>query len=250
MGDLVVPNPANGYVYECSTAGTSGDTAPTFPTGSGATVTDGTAVWTEEQAYPPVISSGTLNFNGSGALTSWTDANNNTYPRHHQHYRNQRQRPGRWRQQPDVQLGPQQQWRAASDPDGGGQQYASPTQDGYSSGTLTDFSINSDGTIEGTFANGTKILGQIALAGFNNEQGLSRQGSDNFAATLASGQAAVGAPGTGGLGSLTGGSLEGSNVDISTEFSNLIIAQREFEANAKSITTFDEIMQDTINLKH
>ena len=81
-------------------------------------------------------------------------------------------------------------------------------------------------------------------------EGLSRQGSDNFAATLASGQAAIGAPGTSGLGSLTGGSLESSNVDISTEFSNLIIAQREFEANAKSITTFDEVMQDTINLKH
>ena len=59
------------------------------------------------------------------------------------------------------------------------------------------------------------------------------------------GRLPIGAPGAGGLGSLTGGSLEGSNVDISAEFSNLIIAQREFEANAKSITTFDEVMQDT-----
>jgi flagellar hook protein FlgE len=126
---------------------------------------------------------------------------------------------------------------------------ASTYQDGYGSGTLQDFTITSDGTIQGSFTNGNKVLGQIVLASFANVQGLSREGGSNFRETLASGQAVIGAPGTSGRGTLSGGSLENSNVDISAEFSKLIIAQRGFEANAKAITTFDEVMQDTIQLK-
>lgn len=122
------------------------------------------------------------------------------------------------------------------------------TQDGKTSGTLTSFSIGSDGTVTGTFSNGTEVLGQIVLASFGNEQGLSRAGSSDYAATIASGDAVVGAPGTGSLGTLTGGALELSNADMSTEFSNLIIAERGYQANAKSVTTFDQIEQDTINL--
>lgn len=127
---------------------------------------------------------------------------------------------------------------------------SSTQQDGTSSGTLTDFSIGSDGTITGSFSNGTtSALGQLALASFANEQGLERIGNTDYSPTLASGQAVVGAPGTAGRGTLSGGSLELSNVDISTEFANLIIAQRAFEANAKAVTTFDTIMSDTINMK-
>ena len=127
---------------------------------------------------------------------------------------------------------------------------SSTQQDGASSGTLTNFSIGPDGTITGSFSNGkTAALGQLALANFANVQGLQRSGNANYSETLASGQAVLGTAGTGGRGTLAGGSLELSNVDISTEFANLIVAQRAFEANAKAVTTFDQITQDTINMK-
>jgi flagellar hook protein FlgE len=123
-------------------------------------------------------------------------------------------------------------------------------QDGAASGTLQSFSIGSDGTITGSFSNGTTAtVGQIALASFADEQGLSRNGDNTYSPTLASGQATVGAPTSGGLGSISGGSLEASNVDIATEFANLIVAQRSYEANARVVTTFDQIAQDTIALK-
>jgi len=126
---------------------------------------------------------------------------------------------------------------------------SSTQQDGAGSGSLVNFSIGSDGTITGSFSNGkTAALGQIALASFANNEGLQRVGDTDFMATLASGQAVNGTPGTGGRGNLSGGALELSNVDIATEFSNLIVAQRAFEANAKAVTTFDQVTQDTINL--
>ncbi len=122
------------------------------------------------------------------------------------------------------------------------------SQDGNTSGSLTGFSIGTDGTITGAFTNGSQVLGQVALANFANLQGLSKEGSNNYAATISSGSAVIGGPGTSSLGSLTGSALENSNVDMSTEFTNLIIAERGFQANAKSVTTFDQIAQDTINL--
>jgi len=127
---------------------------------------------------------------------------------------------------------------------------SSTQQDGSSSGSLVKFTIGSDGTITGSFSNGkTQALGQLALATFANNQGLQLDGNTDFSPTLASGQAVVGAPGGGGRGSLSGGALELSNVDIATEFANLIVAQRGFEADAKAVTTFDEITRDTIALK-
>jgi flagellar hook protein FlgE len=123
-------------------------------------------------------------------------------------------------------------------------------QDGSSSGSLVNFAIGSDGTITGSFSNGeTQALGQLALANFANVNGLQLNGSTDFTPTLASGPAVVGVPGSGELGTLSGGSLELSNVDIATEFANLIVAQRGFEADAKAVTTFDQILQDTIALK-
>jgi flagellar hook protein FlgE len=123
-------------------------------------------------------------------------------------------------------------------------------QDGSSSGSLVSFSIGSDGTITGSFSNGeTQALGELALANFANVNGLQLNGGTDFTPTLASGPAVVGIPGQGVLGTISGGSLELSNVDIATEFANLIVAQRGFEADAKAVTTFDQILQDTIALK-
>ncbi|MBI3646157.1 MAG: flagellar hook protein FlgE [Acidobacteriales bacterium] len=127
---------------------------------------------------------------------------------------------------------------------------SSTQQDGAGSGTLVKFEIGSDGTITGAFSNGkTAILGQLALATFANNQGLLRTGNNGFSETLASGQPVIGGPGTSGRGTLAGGALELSNVDIAKEFAALIVAQRGFQANARAVTTFDEITQETINLK-
>ncbi|HVO57203.1 MAG TPA: flagellar hook protein FlgE [Dongiaceae bacterium] len=127
---------------------------------------------------------------------------------------------------------------------------ASTTQDGFTSGTLVSYVIGSDGTIQGTFSNGqTAALGQIALASFQNDQGLVRNGSNEFLASLSSGPANIGVPGTGGRGSLSGGALEQSNVDIATQFAQLILQERGYQANAKAVTTFDEVTQTAINLK-
>lgn len=134
-------------------------------------------------------------------------------------------------------------------------QVASPSaasftnQDGYSSGTLSTFAVQNDGTIEGTFSNGrSAALGQIALANFPNLQGLMRNGSNEYLASIASGAPSIGAPNTGGRGSVSGGALELSNADISTEFTQLIMDERGFQANSRAITTMDNITQEALNL--
>lgn len=126
---------------------------------------------------------------------------------------------------------------------------AATFQNGYGSGTLSDYSITADGTIEGTFSNSqTLALGQIALGNFANPQGLLRAGMNNFQSTLASGAPVIGVAGTAGLGTITGDSLEQSNVDIATEFANMIVTQRGYQANARVVTAFDTLTQTTINI--
>jgi flagellar hook protein FlgE len=122
-------------------------------------------------------------------------------------------------------------------------------QDGYGSGTLQSYSINSTGVVNGVLSNSqTVALGQIALATFPNYDGLTHLGSDDYQANLASGAPSMGTPGTGGSGTLDGGSLEASNVDIATAFTMLIQAERGYQANAKAITTADDVMQASIAL--
>jgi flagellar hook protein FlgE len=123
------------------------------------------------------------------------------------------------------------------------------TQNGFASGTLTSYTIASDGTIEGTYSSGqTSALGQIALANFANPQGLQQVGGNQYLATTAAGVPLVGIAGTGGRGTMTGGYVESSNVDVATEFGKMIQAQQAYQANARSVTTMQTISQDTIQM--
>lgn len=124
-------------------------------------------------------------------------------------------------------------------------------QDGYTSGELTSFSINSDGTITGKFSNEqSKLLGQVVLSSFANPNGLEPKGQNMYAETQASGQALTGTPGEGTkLGSLESGALESSNVDLTSELVNLIVAQRNYQANAQTVKTQDQVMQTLINMR-
>jgi flagellar hook protein FlgE len=122
-------------------------------------------------------------------------------------------------------------------------------QNGYGVGTLTGYTVLSDGTVEGQFSNDqTLALGQVAVAGFANNQGLTQLGSDDYQATFASGAAVIGQAGAGGNGTITGGAVEESNVNLSSEFANMIVAQQNYEANAKALTTMDQVSQALIQI--
>jgi flagellar hook protein FlgE len=126
---------------------------------------------------------------------------------------------------------------------------SSPVQNGQASGTLSSISVLADGTIEGLYTNSqSHSIGQVAVATFANEQGLVRTGGNDYQATVGSGIAAVGVAGTGGRGTITGGSVEASNVDVAAEFSKMIVAQQAYQANAKTVTTFQQISQATIQM--
>ncbi|GHH46407.1 flagellar hook protein FlgE [[Pseudomonas] boreopolis] len=123
------------------------------------------------------------------------------------------------------------------------------SQDGYATGNLSRFEINPDGMVYATFSNGNKtLLGQIALTTFNNKQGLAPQGNNCWAATAAAGSPRTGAPDSADFGSLQSGALEASTVDLTEQLVNMIVAQRNFQANAKMITTQDELTQTVINI--
>jgi flagellar hook protein FlgE len=127
---------------------------------------------------------------------------------------------------------------------------AALAQDGAAMGTLQSFTLNGDGTLIGVFSNGLKnALGKVALANFNNPPGLEKVGGSLYRDTVNSGVANVGQPGANGRGQLASGTLEMSNVDLAQEFTNLIVAQRGFQANSKVITASDELLQDLVNLK-
>jgi flagellar hook protein FlgE len=184
-----------------------------------------------------VVGSGTLNFSGNGTLTSMSNVTPIVVPTY-----------------ADGATGTQ----GIAGPFGTATsptitQTATPSstsatnQDGYASGTLASYAVQPDGTIEGTFTSGnTLALGQVAVASFANTEGLASTGNNNYQGTSASGPAVIGVAGTGGRGSIVGGDVEQSNVDIATEFAKLIVAQQAYSANAKSITTFNQVSQTTI----
>lgn len=127
---------------------------------------------------------------------------------------------------------------------------AATSQNGSSAGTLEAFTLGSDGSLIGSFSNGLKqTVGRIALAKFTNASGLEKAGDSSYTVTANSGTAQVGQAGDPGFGTLAGGALEMSNVDLSQEFTNLIVAQRGFQANARIITTSDQVLQELVDLK-
>ncbi|HET7387497.1 MAG TPA: flagellar hook-basal body complex protein [Nocardioidaceae bacterium] len=116
---------------------------------------------------------------------------------------------------------------------------------------MVSYNIGADGVITATYDDGSKKpLFQIATADFSNPAGLEKAGDTAFRKSTNSGDPQLGAPGTGRRGNLIGGSLEMSNVDLAKEFTNLIIAQRGFQATSRVITTSDEVLQDLVNIKH
>ncbi|WP_158783078.1 flagellar hook protein FlgE [Pantoea sp. BAV 3049] len=128
--------------------------------------------------------------------------------------------------------------------------FGNPTQNGYKPGDLTSYQINNDGTVVGNYSNEqTQTLGQIALANFANPEGLKSKGNNVWSATNSSGQALVGLAGTGNLGTLTAGAVESSNVDLSKELVNMIVAQRNYQSNAQTIKTQDQILNTLVNLR-
>jgi flagellar hook protein FlgE len=123
-------------------------------------------------------------------------------------------------------------------------------QDGAAAASLTSFSINPNGELVGVFSNGLKqTVAQLALANFNNPPGLEKVGDAMYRFTVNSGLAQVREAGSVGLGTLQAGAVEMSNVDLAQEFTNLIVAQRGFQANSKVISTSDDLLQELVNLK-
>ena len=132
----------------------------------------------------------------------------------------------------------------------GANNLAALSQDGAAMGSLTSFTISPDGTLVGVFSNGLREpVGQIAMSSFTNPGGLEKVGGSMYRPSVNSGLVQNGTAGTGGRGTLSGGVLEMSNVDLAQEFTNLIVAQRGFQANSRVISASDELLQDLVNLK-
>ncbi len=124
------------------------------------------------------------------------------------------------------------------------------TQDGYAAGNLAGLSVGNDGIIKGNYSNGqTKNLGQVVLCNFTNPNGLLAMGNNSWIETADSGQPQIGTPDSGTLGVLQSGAVEDSNVDLTAELVNMIVQQRNYQANAQSIKTQDQIMQTLVNIR-
>jgi len=190
---------------------------------------------------PTVVASGTLSFDAEGKLTAETQAQSNvTFS-------------GANPQDLLFDFGEE----TANGGDGSGSSsYAAASsnsfvdQDGFGVGNLQFVEIGTDGVITGTFSNGQdRPLGQMALARFGSSYALNAVGGNKFTETLTSGEPAIGTAGNGGRGDILSGALEQSNVDLTNEFTELILAQRGFQASSRIITTADEMLVAVVNLK-
>jgi flagellar hook protein FlgE len=123
-------------------------------------------------------------------------------------------------------------------------------QDGYPMGYLESFKIDQSGVITGVYSNGTnRAIGQVALAGFTNPGGLEKAGENTYEVSNNSGEARIDAAGIAGKGKIIAGALEMSNVDLAEQFTDMIVTQRGFQANSRTITTSDQMIQELLTLK-
>ncbi|PHM48318.1 flagellar hook protein FlgE [Xenorhabdus miraniensis] len=127
---------------------------------------------------------------------------------------------------------------------------SNPTQDGYAAGSFSDYRVDEDGKIYATYSNSQKqVLGQVVLANFSNPEGLAAQGDNVWVESSASGSPVVGIAGSGNFGKLITGALEASNVDMSQELVSMIVAQRNYQSNAQTIKTQDQILQTLVSMR-
>jgi flagellar hook protein FlgE len=127
---------------------------------------------------------------------------------------------------------------------------APSTQDGYPTGTLESFTVGASGIITGVFSNGESLnLGQLAMANFSNPAGLSSIGNNQYSMTNVSGVAQISTANSTGMGAISAGYLEQSNVDLATELTNMIVTERSFQANTKVVSTTDDMLNDLIQMK-
>jgi flagellar hook protein FlgE len=128
-------------------------------------------------------------------------------------------------------------------------QMAAPEQNGAPAGEATEIAVAPDGRILVKFGGKEVPVGQIAMANFNNPKGMAKLGANRYGETQAAGLPNIGTAGTGGRGTLIGSAIEQSNVDIATEFTQMILAQRGYQANSRTITVSDEVLVETLQLK-
>lgn len=205
---------------------------------------DGAVLQGGEEGKPQQIASGKLTFNSDGKLeTDEVISSNISF------------RGATANQKVDFNFGDAIKTRNGTGSEGT-TQYGSNSQvfrqiqDGYSGGTLTNFSVDDNGTVSGSYSNGvTKALAKIGVARFENNEGLYKLGQNRFKEAVLSGEPLIGEANQGGRGAIQTKTLEQSNVDIAAEFVEMIRTQRNFQANAKTVTTSDELLQDIISLK-
>ncbi|WP_337261605.1 MULTISPECIES: flagellar hook protein FlgE [unclassified Serratia (in: enterobacteria)] len=195
-------------------------------------------------AGSPAAKAGSLNFNTSGVLTDTQDAAGNPSATPFNLVVPMSAKDGAPAQTFNLSFAGSLQQNVGSD------SVSKIVQDGYTTGEYKGFEINKDGTVVGVYSNQqTQLLGQIVLTNFSNPEGLASQGDNVWKATGASGQPRVGLAGGGGFGTLTSGALESSNVDLSQELVNMIVAQRNYQSNAQTIKTQDSILQTLVSLR-
>ena len=231
-------NFANPQTYNFSTGGLSVyDTLGVSHTLTTYYVRTGAGAWsayaTLDGANPQLV--GNMTFNSSGALTSGPTYALPSYA---------------------LTTGATTPWSPGTMDFTGTTQYGSEsgvdrlTQGGYTAGALAGITVGSDGVIQGRYSNGqTRALGQVVLANFTAPTGLVNLGGNQWAESSVSGPALVGSPGSGSLGVLNSSSIEESNVDLTAELVNMITQQRNYQANAQSIKTQDQVLQTLVNLR-